>query len=191
MKLVSGDAAGAEPDLARAVELKPLLAEAHLNRAMALTGLGRLDSAEEALVRARTIDPSSPVEVCFQRLVELRRAAHDRAAASETGVPLVCLETALPVCLDTLVRENKFKVPAVIDLLTRKAANVLRLPAGTLAPGAAADICLFDPAEKWAYDAKAGFSKSSNSPWTGQTLTGRVKLTIVDGRVVFENGKIV
>ncbi|HRI83544.1 MAG TPA: amidohydrolase family protein, partial [Opitutaceae bacterium] len=64
------------------------------------------------------------------------------------------------------------------------------LPAGTLAPGAAADLCLFDPAEKWRYDAKAGFSKSRNSPWHGQTLTGRVKTTLVDGRVVFDGAKI-
>ncbi len=100
------------------------------------------------------------------------------------------LETALPVCLDVLVRRSKFKLPHLIDLMTRRAANILKLPAGTLAPGAAADLCLFDPAEKWKYDAKAGFSKSSNSPWTGQTMTGRVKVTIVDGRVVFQNGKI-
>ena len=75
--------------------------------------------------------------------------------------------------------------------MTRRPAKVMRLLAGTLAAGAAADICLFDPAEKWRYDAKAGFSKSSNSPWHGQTLTGRVKTTIVDGRVVFDAGKIV
>ena len=101
------------------------------------------------------------------------------------------LETALPVCLDVLVRRHKFKLPHLIDLMTRRAADILKLPAGTLAPGAAADLCLFDPAEKWKYDAKAGFSKSSNSPWTGQTMTGRVKVTIVDGRVVFQDGKIV
>ena len=90
-----------------------------------------------------------------------------------------------------LVRRHKFKLPHLIDLMTRRAADILKLPAGTLAPGAAADLCLFDPAEKWKYDAKAGFSKSSNSPWTGQTMTGRVKVTIVDGRVVFQDGKIV
>src|SRR5882672_3765333 len=74
------------------------------------------------------------------------------------------LETALPVCLDVLVRKNKFKLPQVIDLMTRRAANVLKLPAGTLAPGAAADVCLFDPNESWTYDARTGFSKSLNSP---------------------------
>lgn len=96
------------------------------------------------------------------------------------------LETALPVSLDILVRRHRFKLPAVVDLLTRKPANILKLPAGTLAEGAAADVCLFDPDETWTYDARAGFSKSSNSPWHGQTLTGRVKTTLVDGRVVYD-----
>jgi dihydroorotase len=100
------------------------------------------------------------------------------------------LETALPVTLEILVRQNKFKLPYVIDLMTRRPAKLMKLAGGTLAPGAEADICLFDPDEKWRYDAKAGFSKSSNSPWSGQTLTGRVKTTIVAGRIVFANGRI-
>jgi dihydroorotase len=101
------------------------------------------------------------------------------------------LETALPVCLDVLVKQNKFKLPFVIDLMTRKAATLLKLPAGTLAAGATADVCIFDPNETWLYDAKKGFSKSLNSPWSGQKLTGRVKTTIVAGQVVFANGKLV
>ncbi len=100
------------------------------------------------------------------------------------------LETSLAVSLDVLVRQNKFKLPRVIDLMTRQPAKILDLPAGTLATGAAADLCLFDPEERWLYDAKAGFSKSSNSPWSGQTLTGRVKSTIVDGRLAYHAGKI-
>jgi dihydroorotase len=104
---------------------------------------------------------------------------------------IIGLETALPVCLDVLVRQNKFKLPFVIDLLTRKAANILKLPAGTLEAGATADVCLFDPVEKWLYNTYGAFSKSINSPWDKQTLTGRVKTTIVAGKVVFANGKMV
>lgn len=104
---------------------------------------------------------------------------------------IIGLETALPVVLGVLMRESKFKLPYVIDLMTRRAANVLKLPAGTLASGAAADVCLFNPDEKWTYNARAGFSKSSNSPWHGQTLTGRVQTTIVAGRVVYDGGKII
>ncbi len=101
------------------------------------------------------------------------------------------LETALPVTLEVLVRQNKFKLPYVIDLMTRRPAELMRLPGGTLAPGATADVCLFDPEEKWVYDTKKGFSKSSNSPWQSKTMTGRVKTTIVGGRVVFDGRKIV
>lgn len=101
------------------------------------------------------------------------------------------LETALSVCLRVLVGEARFKLPAVLDLMTRRAANLLRLPAGTLAEGANADVCIFDPLEAWTYDAAKGQSKSRNSPWHGQRLTGRVKTTLVGGKVVFANGKIV
>jgi dihydroorotase len=98
---------------------------------------------------------------------------------------IIGLETALPVVLDVLVRRCRFKLSHALDLMTRKPAGLLGLPAGTLAAGAAADICLFDPAETWVYDAKRGSSKSGNSPWDGSRLQGRVKATIVDGRVVF------
>ncbi|WP_221031035.1 dihydroorotase [Actomonas aquatica] len=100
------------------------------------------------------------------------------------------LETSLAVTLDVLVRKHRFRLPKVIDLMTRKPAELMKLPAGTLSVGAAADICLFDPKEEWTYDAKAGFSKSSNSPWHGETLRGRVKTTIVDGKVIYD-GKTV
>ncbi|MBL9190996.1 MAG: dihydroorotase [Opitutaceae bacterium] len=96
------------------------------------------------------------------------------------------LETALAVSLETLVRKSRFKLATVVDLLTRKPAQILRLPAGTLAEGAAADVCVFDPEESWLYDAKKGYSKSINSPWHGQTLRGRVRLTLSDGRIVHE-----
>ena len=100
------------------------------------------------------------------------------------------LETALPVTLGILVRQEKFKLPFVVDLLTRRPAALLGLPSGTLAAGAEADLCLFNSDEDWTYDAKAGFSKSSNSPWHGTTLTGRVKTTVFAGEIVFDHGKI-
>jgi len=103
---------------------------------------------------------------------------------------IIGLETALPVTLGVLVREGKMKLPKVIDLMTRRPAELFNLPAGKLAVDGPADICLFDPKEKWVYDATAGLSKSSNSPWQGQTLTGRVKTTIVDGRVVYDGRRI-
>jgi dihydroorotase len=100
------------------------------------------------------------------------------------------LETALPVTLSILMRKNRFKIAKVVDLMTRKPAELLGLEAGTLSVGSAADICLFDPNEKWTYDARAGFSKSSNSPWDGEELKGRVKTTLVKGKVVYDGKKV-
>lgn len=104
---------------------------------------------------------------------------------------IIGLETALPVSLEILVNQNGFKLAEVVDLLTRKPAELFKLPAGTLSVGAPADICIFDPNRSWVYDAKNGFSKSRNSPWHGQTLKGRVCTTIVAGRIVYADGKIV
>ena len=104
---------------------------------------------------------------------------------------IIGLETALPVSLEVLVRRNRFRLPFVIDLMTRRPAQLLNLPGGTLTPGAEADLCLFAPDEVWTYDARAGQSKSSNSPWHGQKLTGRVQMTFVAGRAIFADGRIV
>ena len=101
------------------------------------------------------------------------------------------LETALAITLEILVRKNKFKLATVVDLWTRKPAELLGLPAGTLAEGAPADLVLFDPDAEWIYDAKKGFSKSANSPWSGQKLRGQVKATYVSGRLVYDGKKIV
>ena len=100
------------------------------------------------------------------------------------------LETALPVTLSILMRKNRFKIGKVVDLMTRKPAELLNLDAGTLSVGSAADICLFDPDEKWTYDARAGLSKSSNSPWDGEELKGRVKTTLVKGKIVYDGEKV-
>jgi dihydroorotase len=101
------------------------------------------------------------------------------------------LETALPISLETLLRAEKFKLPKIVDMLTRRPAELLKLPGGTLAEGTVADLCLFDPDQRWTYDAKAGFSKSANSPWHGQQLRGKVRATYVAGRLVFDGERII
>ncbi|KXU35836.1 dihydroorotase [Cephaloticoccus primus] len=102
------------------------------------------------------------------------------------------LETSLPITLSVLHREAGMPLLEVIDLMTRRPAGVLKLHdgAGTLAAGAPADICLFAPDEKWRYETARGFSKSQNSPWDGQELTGRVHTTICAGKVVYDQGRI-
>ncbi|MGH8017088.1 MAG: dihydroorotase [Opitutaceae bacterium] len=103
---------------------------------------------------------------------------------------IVGLETALPITLEILHRQESMKLIDVLALFTSKAAKTLALEAGTLAPGAPADIAVFDPGEKWTLDATTSLSKSLNSPWLGREIQGRVRHTIVEGRVVCEHGRI-
>ena len=62
-------------------------------------------------------------------------------------------------------------------------ARVYGLNAGVIKEGAQADICIFAPGEKWT--AGDYCSKSSNSPFTGQEMRGKVKWTICGGNIVF------
>jgi len=96
------------------------------------------------------------------------------------------LETALPVCLAALVHPGHCELPFLISRMTAEPARLLGLDAGTLSPGAPADICVFDPGESWEVRADRFFSRSSNSPWLGQSLTGRVRHTFVAGKQVFD-----
>lgn len=94
---------------------------------------------------------------------------------------IIGLETSLPVSLGTLVERGPLDLSSLIALMSTRPAQLLGLNAGTLQSGAPADICAFDPNEKWTVTAEALKSKSKNTPWIGQTLTGRVKATWVGG----------
>lgn len=104
---------------------------------------------------------------------------------------LIGLETALAVCLEAVYHTRRISLPALISRLTCRAADLLKLNAGTLAPGAPADITVFDPDEPWVVDPRRFFSKSANCPWAGQRLRGRVRKTFVGGLLVYDEGRIV
>ncbi len=70
--------------------------------------------------------------------------------------------------------------------VTVDAARVAGLAAGQLAPGAAADIVLFDPAARWKVDARALASQGKHTPFVGYEMQGQVMATIVGGHVAYE-----
>ncbi len=94
------------------------------------------------------------------------------------------LELALPLCLERL-SQAKMTPQQVLALFTSAPRRILGLPEASIAPGAVADLHLFDAKQKWTYDARKGHSKSHNSPFHGRTITGKTLATIVDGRIVF------
>jgi len=64
-------------------------------------------------------------------------------------------------------------------------AKLYRLDCGMLKTGGAADLVIFDPNEEWT--AGEYVSKSSNSPFTGKKLFGKVKYTICKGKIVYQD----
>lgn len=70
----------------------------------------------------------------------------------------------------------------LIEKLTSRPRHILRLTAVTVAEGQPASLALFDPAGTWTYTQT--FSKSKNSPFLGQTLTGRVVGTVNHGQFI-------
>ncbi|MGC1518199.1 MAG: dihydroorotase, partial [Azonexus sp.] len=60
------------------------------------------------------------------------------------------------------------------------------LHSGQLAPGAAADVCVFDPEAHWQLTPESLMSRGKNSPWLGYIMNGQVKTTLVDGRIVYQ-----
>jgi len=87
----------------------------------------------------------------------------------------------------TLAQVHGSGLPLIqaIDLLTARPARLLGAGAGTLAKGAVADLCLFDPERAWKVDAGLLPGKAQNTPFDGRALEGRVIGTWKAGRRVF------
>jgi dihydroorotase len=77
---------------------------------------------------------------------------------------------------------------SLTDLVNRMSvmpARIFNLQGGTLAPGAPADVVMFDPEAEWIVRPEEFYSKSRNTPFGGRRLRGRAETTIVRGQVVF------
>jgi len=99
---------------------------------------------------------------------------------------IVGLETCVPLVFDRLVHAGRIPVTRAIALLSPNPARVFRLPGGTLAEGAPADITVLAPDAPVTIRAAALKSKSKNTPFDGWTLRGGVAATIVGGRIVYK-----
>ncbi|WP_020679301.1 dihydroorotase [Marinobacterium rhizophilum] len=104
-------------------------------------------------------------------------------AATEPG--MAGLETLLSLSL-MLVEQGLLELPQLISKLTCEPARILGIQAGTLEPGVAADICVFDPAARWTPSATTTRSGGTNTPFNGIELHGQVTHTLLGGNTVFQ-----
>jgi dihydroorotase len=108
-----------------------------------------------------------------------------RLPFSSASCGIVGLETLLTLSLE-LYHNRHLSLLDVLRRLTVAPARILGLSVGRLAAGAPADFVIFDPAAKFRVRTDDFRSKSKNAPFDGRPVQGRVELTVVDGRTIFE-----
>ena len=115
-------------------------------------------------------------------------AFHEKQVEFErAAMGIIGLETALPIATTVLYHHFKLPMWRIVELLSSGPARVFGLDGlGTLAPGAHADVTIFDPEKKWTYDASQSPSKSRNTPYDGWSFSGKLLATIVAGRIVYK-----
>jgi len=103
---------------------------------------------------------------------------------------VIGLETALAVAVELL--DAGVLTPAkLVARLSAGPAKVLGLPGGSLAPGRPADVTVIDPQATWTCDPARFRSKARNTPFGGRIMHGRPVLTVVGGKIVFSDEKLV
>ena len=101
------------------------------------------------------------------------------AEAGATG-----LELLLPLTLKW-AREAGVPLDRALARITSDPARILGVATGSLAPGMAADICIFDPAAPFPVNRESLRSQGKNTPFLGRTLTGRVRYTLIEGHLAY------
>jgi dihydroorotase len=136
-------------------------------------------------------DRQAVIEALASGLIDIVVSAHAPAPAEDKRLPYdeaapgaVGLQTLLPALL-AFHHEGRIPLIDLMAKVTSRPAALLGLPAGRLAKGAPADLVLCDLAAPMVVELEDLKSKSKNSPFDGRRLQGVVRMTLVDGRVVY------
>lgn len=101
------------------------------------------------------------------------------------------LETSLGVLLTDLYHTGRVDLPTLIEKMSCAPARLFGLPGGTLKPRAVADIALVDLQREWTVDSRHFYSRGKFTPFEGKKCKGQVVATLLAGKFVMEDGKLV
>ncbi len=99
---------------------------------------------------------------------------------------IIGLETSFAAAYTALVKGKIISVNRLVELMSTNPAKMLRVKGGSLSVGENADIVIFKD-EKWTFTEKEIHSKSKNSPFLGMTFDGKVKYTILNGKITYND----
>ncbi len=112
---------------------------------------------------------------------ESKRLPFAQAATGSIGI-----ETLLSLSLE-LYHNESLPLEKIIKCLTINPAKILKIDKGSLREGSDADICIFDLEKPWVVKAEELKSKSKNTAIENRKLQGKVKMTLLQGEVVYSN----
>ena len=113
--------------------------------------------------------------------VESKRLPFAQAASGSIGI-----ETLLSLALE-LYHNDSLSIEKIIKCLTINPAKILKINKGTLKKGSDADLCIFDLEKPWVVKAENLKSKSKNTAIEDRKLQGKVKMTLLNGEIVYTN----
>lgn len=97
------------------------------------------------------------------------------------------LETAFALGYTELVKPGHLNLRDLLERMSKAPASILGIDRGSLAVGSAADLTLIDLEEEWVIDPEEFASRGKNTPFAGKSVFGRVKMTMVEGKVTYDD----
>jgi dihydroorotase len=137
-------------------------------------------------------DRASVTEALRDGTLDFVATDHAPHASEEKELPLqeaapgfLGHETAFPALYTELVLNSRIPLSRLVETMSCAPGHWVN-GGGSLRVGSPADLTLVDLSEEWTVDRESLLSRSSNSPYLGRTLTGRVAATIVGGELVHD-----
>lgn len=123
---------------------------------------------------------------------------HAPHAEEEKDVEFCCapngfsgLETSLAAVITHTYKTGILSLDEIVSLMSLKPAQIMGVEGGVLEEGKAADITVFSTDDTWTVDRNQFYTKGKTSPFDGMTMTGKAKLTVVDGEVIMKEGVVI
>lgn len=113
--------------------------------------------------------------------VDDKNVEYDLAAFGISGI-----ETSFALSYTALVRSGEMTLGELVKKMSYHPAEILHLEGGTIEVGAVADLTIVDLNEEWTIDRTKFVSKGKNTPFHGRKVYGKVKYTVVDGELKYE-----
>ena len=105
---------------------------------------------------------------------------------------IVGLETSAALTYTELVDKGILTPMQMAEKMSYNPAKILGMDEkGSVSEGKLADLVIFDPAKEYRIDKESFFSKGKNTPFHGRKVKGEVACTLVNGRVVYEGGRMI